>query len=409
MIEINRAPSISTPRWVLQLLGWRLRFYAHHTLKLVKRRWQIMLLMLILLSPASMPLAAQIHAIATPVRQIVTGENPLHSLSIWLIGMLLMSAWVAVQPQALTGGAAWHYLQSLAAVKRWATAVDLTLLLIADLPLLLPFLAFAISAPPSNRAENIALTSLLALQWLLYQHLLLRRSVAALIVAATSLAATLLLSHDAGRLPAIGLVSVGLVFGLTRNNPVSAWAGLKPPKLWPPKLNPRHKPLANLILINLLTLMQQGRWPQWMATTSYAASVVWFGLIWREIGLQTHVAIALLVTSLLLPLFKIAGWQTCLRNIRQPLLPMLASLNLSRRTLLIADIGVLETCFCLLAVPSVTALLSVVGCRGFWLLPLGCMSLILLLPIYAYGNPSRLLPKLSIAVVFLYAGYSSVF
>lgn len=405
---MNTAPGISRLRLLLQLLGWRLRFYANSTLKLVNRRWQILLLMLLTLSPASMPLAAQIQAVAAPVRQIVTGGNAIYSLNIWLIGLLLMSAWVTVQTEALLGGAAWRYMRTLPTVNKLATAVDLVLVLIADLPLLLPFLAYAISAAPSDRAENIVLASALALQWPLYQHLLLRRSTAALIVAAASLAAVMILCREGGQLLAIGLIAAGSIAGLTLNKRLPLWAGLKPPKSWLPTLNPRQRPFANLMRINLLALMQSSRWPKWAATAGYAGTVLWFGGVWREVGFQTPVAAALLIASLLPPLFQIAGLQTCLRTVRQPLLPMLASLGLSRRTLLIADMLVLATGFCLLAAPSVIALFSVAAWRGVLLLPLGCISLTLLLPLYAHGNPSRLLPKLSIAVTFLLAAWSVI-
>lgn len=405
---MNIAPGISSLRLLLQLLGWRLRFYANSTLKLVNRRWQILLLMLLTLSPASMPLAAQIQAVAAPVRQIVAGGNAIYSLNIWLIGLLLMSAWVTVQTEALLGGAAWRFMRTLPAVNKLATAVDLVLLLIADLPLLLPFLAYAISATPSDRVENIVLASALALQWPLYQHLLLRRSTAALIVAAASLAAVMILCREDGQLLAIGLIAAGSIAGLTLNKRLPLWTGLKPPKSWLPTLNPRQRPLANLMRINLLALMQSSRWPKWAATAGYAGTVLWFGGVWREVGFQAPVAAALLIASLLPPLFQIAGLQTCLRTGRQPLQPMLASLGLSRRTLLLADMLVLATGFCLLAAPSVIALFSVAAWRGVLLLPLGYISLTLLLPLYAHGNPSRLLPKLSIAVTFLLAAWSVI-
>lgn len=402
------AAGISSLRLLLQLLGWRLRFYANSTLKLVNRRWQILLLMLLTLSPASMPLAAQIQAVAAPVRQIVAGGNAIYSLNIWLIGLLLMSAWVTVQTEALLGGAAWRYMRTLPAVNKLATAVDLVLLLIADLPLLLPFLAYAISAAPSDRAENIVLVSALALQWPLYQHLLLRRSSAALIVAAATLAAILLLCREEGRLPAIGLITAGSLAGLMLNKHLPVWTGLKPPTSWLPKIKPQQRPLTNLIGMNLKALTQGSRWPQWATVIGYAAGIFWFASVWREVGFQTPVAAALLIASLLPPLFQIADWQTCLRTVRQPLLPLLASLGLSRRTLLIADMLVLETGFCLLAAPSVIALFSVATWRGVLLLPLGWVSLTLLLPLYAHGNPSRLLPKLSIAVTFLLAAWSVI-
>ena len=391
-------------RLPLQLLGWRLRFYADSTLKLLNRRWQILLLMLLTSAPASVPLAAQIQTIAAPVRLIVTGDSAIFSLNAWLILLLSMSAWVGVQAEALRGGAAWGYIRTLPTINKLETVVDLMVLLIADLPLLLPFLAYAISAPLPGRAENIVLASALALQWPLYQHLLLRRSAASLIVLAASLAAILALCRESGQLSAIGLVTAGSIAALTFSKRRMVWVGLNPPKPWRPKIN-EQQPFANLISMDLLTLMQGNRWPQWAAAAVYAAGIVWFGRIWREVGFQVPVAAGLLIASILPPLFQMAGLQTDLRTVRQPLQPMLASLGLSRRTWLIADMLVLESGFCLLVLPSVTALFAVAGWRSFWLLPLGCAFLMLLLPIYAHGNPGRLLPKLSVAVTFLYAAW----
>lgn len=137
---MSRPPPSESARSHLffRLLGWRLRHYADATLKLLLRRWQSVLFVLLVVSPAATPLAAQIDAVGTPIRKIVEGGSPAYALTAWLILSLLAIAWAAVQADALRGGAPWRYLRTLPRLSRFETGLDLTLLLIVDLPLLLP-------------------------------------------------------------------------------------------------------------------------------------------------------------------------------------------------------------------------------------------------------------------------------
>ena len=166
-------------RLFFQLLGWRLRFYAEATFKLLIRRWQISCFALFILSPADMPFSAQLQGLSKPVQYLLDGDD---AMPIWLALCALAAAWSSTQAETLRGGAPWLYLKTLPHIAPLEKKLDLWLLLIADLPLLLPFAAFILSrqyADIQSYSVDSLLAVALAAQLPVIQQLILRGSLPA--------------------------------------------------------------------------------------------------------------------------------------------------------------------------------------------------------------------------------------
>lgn len=159
------------------LCGWRLRHFALSTFRLLVRRWHATVFLLLLLSPADMPLAEQVQLLASPVLQMVQPGEAARGAGLW-VGMLLVAwSWSALQGQALAGGRAWTQLAAMPLPPRVLQRVDLTVLAIADLPLWLSFGAALVSlaaGPTPAAAQGVAVLAL-ACQIPVVQCLALRR------------------------------------------------------------------------------------------------------------------------------------------------------------------------------------------------------------------------------------------
>ena len=159
------------------LCRWRLRHFAAATFRLLARRWHATLFLLLLLSPADMPLAEQVQLVASPVLQMVDTNDAARGAGVWIAMLLLAWSWSSLQGQALAGGRAWTHLTSMPLPPRVLQAVDLTVVAVADLPLWLPFAAAILSLAGGRTpaAATIAAASALACQLPAVQSLALRR------------------------------------------------------------------------------------------------------------------------------------------------------------------------------------------------------------------------------------------
>ncbi|WP_020481346.1 hypothetical protein [Methylomonas sp. MK1] len=388
-----------------QLLGWRLRFYADASLKLLIRRWQIWCLLLFTLSPADMPFAAQIQVLSKPVEYLLCGSD---AMLAWLGVSMLAVAWTSVQADALRGGVPWNYLRSLPHIAALETNLDACLLLIADLPLLLPFIAYEFSRYYVNRSFDIdcLLAAALAVQLLLIQQGLLRGAkLYAFLTFAISLCALEIHSLESS-----GIVVAVMLLG----GPISA-AGLQ--TQWRKrividkpghrrrfaKLSPRYHPLANLILISLRSLVQHQELRASLPLLVYLGCIVWFGIIWQRIGLQTPVAIGLLLTSVIPLLLQTASLGITLHIGRKPLHALYASMGISQQCLLLADLLIVEALFSFLVLVPIVILHPILGIRSVLILPLGNIGLAALAWHYALDQTykPRILPKLMVSIWFL--------
>lgn len=388
-----------------RLLGWRLRFYADASLNLLIRRWQIWCLLLFSLSPADMPLAAQIQVLAKPVDYLLTGSE---TFPAWLGMSVLAAAWTSVQADALRGGAPWHYLRSLPHIGALETKLDACLLLIADLPLLLPFIAYEFSRYHAIRDfdADCLLAAALAAQLLLIQQGLLRgATLFAFLTFAISLCALEIHGIDGSGIAVAVLLLAG---------PVSAarlqtrWRKRivtdKPdPSRHFAKLSPHYRPFINLVLINLRSLLQHHELSAHLPLLIYLGTVVWFGNIWQRIGLQAPVATGLLLIGVVPLLLQTSSLEITLRIGRKPLQALYTSLGISQQHLLLADLLTLEALFTLLTLVPIAMLHPILGIRAVLILPVGNIGLAALTWLYALDQTHhpRIIPKLMVSIWFL--------
>lgn len=387
-----------------RLLAWRLRFYAEVTVKLLVRRWQMLLLTTLILSPASMPLAAQIQVLASPVDRLLAGAD---AAAIWIGFAGLAFAWSSLQGSALSGAEHWRYLSTQTGIRRWESGVDLAVLTIADLPLLLPFAAHQIELriSPSDLPFQAALAAGLALQLPLMQQRLLRgRNLAAWSIFVLSLATVQ--SIAAGLPAAVGLLN--LIAGPLAADRFAAFlsAALRPARReigWKRPALSSESAARNLLKLNLRALLQPGVLLARLPLLAYAGAIVWFGDHWRPLGLHDSVALWLLLASMVPLLWQCAGLMLILRRARLPMLPVLTSLGIRPRQLLLADLAVVQAVFLVLEPAALAMLLPILGPRAGILPILGAVALTGLACLYANSAAHRppLLSKLFAAAIFL--------
>ncbi|MEO7496110.1 MAG: hypothetical protein ABIT83_02860 [Massilia sp.] len=120
------------------LLRFRLRWYAVSTARVLLRRWQALLLAFGVLAAANSTLWSHLNSLATPLMLLLA---PGHGAA-WRFGYLLVLQavavmWALMQREQIGGGAFMRYAGSLPLSARYRRGVDLTVLLLADSPLLL--------------------------------------------------------------------------------------------------------------------------------------------------------------------------------------------------------------------------------------------------------------------------------
>ena len=155
-----------------RLCRWRLRHFRVTSLRLLERRWQNVLFMLFILSPALMPLSEQFYWLGRPVALMVTPGWDGLALGALVLVTLCAWLWTGLQAHALDGAGAWRHLRAMPLGASLALRVDLAVLVLADLPLLLPFVAAMFSLRGNPAA--LAIVGALALQLPLAQALWLR-------------------------------------------------------------------------------------------------------------------------------------------------------------------------------------------------------------------------------------------
>lgn len=128
------------------MLSYRLRWYGLKTARLLRRRWQAIFLALMLLSPAMMPAFAQSRVLGAPVLAPLAPDHGLVWRLAW-VHLLEVAGffWVLLQREAVGGGAFAGYLRSLPYPHWRKRAIDLTLMLVANTPILLPVLAATVA------------------------------------------------------------------------------------------------------------------------------------------------------------------------------------------------------------------------------------------------------------------------
>lgn len=160
------------------MLSYRLRWYALETGRLLRRRWQALVLALLLLSPMAMPVFAQTRLLGSPVMAPLMSEHGIlwrYACLHLLEGVAIL--WLLIQRQAVAGGPFAAYLRALPISRRRSRMHDLTVLMLANSPILLPLCAAAVAyaALPQRVSHYFYLADLLLIT-LAAQVLILARS-----------------------------------------------------------------------------------------------------------------------------------------------------------------------------------------------------------------------------------------
>ena len=127
------------------LLGYRLRWYAVSTGRLLLRHWQSTVLTLGVLSPAATPFLLQLKTLATPILTIFSVE---HSV-LWRFSYLILLQtigllWAGVQRNNIAGGEFMNYAATLPLSPNQCRRADLGVLLLANGLLFVPIISAAI-------------------------------------------------------------------------------------------------------------------------------------------------------------------------------------------------------------------------------------------------------------------------
>jgi hypothetical protein len=149
-----------------KLFWWRIRYFATETFRLILRRWQTTVFLLLLFAPALTPPILLLHYLGLPVLIIVETTDLINSAAWWLCIVLIAISWSTLQATALSGGSGWHYISRLLS-PRQIMVVNLRVLAVVDLPLLLPFFGAEIALfgrRDLSAIPDMAAVGLLALQ-----------------------------------------------------------------------------------------------------------------------------------------------------------------------------------------------------------------------------------------------------
>ncbi|MEJ2646163.1 MAG: hypothetical protein P8180_14815 [Gammaproteobacteria bacterium] len=147
----------------LTLLRCRLHWYALATGRLLARRWQTVVIVLGVLSPAAMPFVLQAKVLASPVTGLFApGHGVTWRWAHLMVLQLVALAWSGAQRETVAGGPFAAYIASLPISPTRQRTLDLALLAVADGALLVPVAtAVALFAAQPSRAFPIAATGVL--------------------------------------------------------------------------------------------------------------------------------------------------------------------------------------------------------------------------------------------------------
>ena len=145
------------------LVRWRMQYYVFATADALKRNSQIAILLILALGPMLMGLLA---AMGKPLFVLLNGSNITDTLMLWGGFIAVSLVWVVLQKNALMGGLANQYMQSLPVPIKQRLIVDFLVLLSTNAILFIPY-AIAILYSLTESISNMFLNIVLILLWML--------------------------------------------------------------------------------------------------------------------------------------------------------------------------------------------------------------------------------------------------
>jgi hypothetical protein len=399
--EVAPAPAAraSQRRLFATLYWWRLRHIAQAAYRLAMRRWQALLLLLLVFSPRDMPVLQQLRILSDPVLVLTSPGSPATVLTLWIVLLAIAQAWVHVQGEVLAGGPAWAFAQAQPLPPGLARRVDLAVLAVGDLPLFLPFIAALFVLPPASPAQRMlqaAAIVVAAAQLPLVQWLAPRRPAIAAVLAATQMAGLTCIAMGLSPMPFLAGTVAADLFALRRadapvspRGPRAALVRSRAPQL------PASAPMwLRLAWIDLRSLFE---WRRLLDRLSLLAPML---LPWvtREFlalsGVRPQVVTVVVVFTLMPLVFKVSSLAFELRRLHEPMRPLHASLGIPARLVRWVDAGVLLAIFLPAAMPLVMATWSSRPApAALAVLPCGALALLACVILNQRGDRGVFLPK----------------
>ena len=154
------------------LLQYRLRWYAIATARLLLRRWQMIVLVLGVLAPLADP-ADTVRTLGSLLLVVSDGRHGFLWRTSYFFGVQAFAClWVLLQREQIAGGKFSHFIASLPFETRTKRRVDLTVLMLASSPILVPVIG-ALMTIGTGRGTDQGLQLLQLLQLLLIVDILL--------------------------------------------------------------------------------------------------------------------------------------------------------------------------------------------------------------------------------------------
>lgn len=383
-----------------QLCRWRLAHFGATSFRLLERRWQNVLFLLFILSPALMPLSEQIYWLGRPVAVIAVSGGAL--LALGALGLVALCGWLwtGLQMHALDGANAWRHLCTMPLGTGMALRVDLVVLILADLPLWLPFAA----AMFSLRSNPAAMTTVaaLAIQLPLAQALIFRGRLRAANCLLFDAAGIVLHASGASAWLLTSMAACGagtaLVCLIRAPSHSVARARMVPHTL---RLKASRNSVLNLAAINLRHLFSFSQLTQHVRLLLCAT---WPLLLDQLLSLSQLDAPSSRTVLLLLAwppqIFNLAGLAVNLTVLHSPMQPIYRSLGVLQNQFHAASLLVLGTLLSLICLP-LADVLYVHGQSMFILLmfPIGAVALVMCAQLNINASTQVFLPKLVVVML----------
>ncbi len=385
------------------LLGWRLRHVASTGFRLLTRRSQGVVLLLMMASPRLMPLSEQVHIVGAPVSALLQPGAPVVTFGVWAMLLAAAALWSALQPGMLAGGNAWRHLRTLPLPSHLLDRVDFAVLAVMDLPLMLPFAAAAVTLlrAPGDAVPHATLMAiaLLAAQLPLTQLLVMRRSRWLPVALAGTILGLAAVVWGASTWVLNLCVAASSVAVLLAPNAPRPARRRPPPKPVPGlRLQRAQAPFAQLVRVDLRHLVDPGRGAAQAGLLAGVLLPVCLGGLLPRLGVRAEVIPPLLLILFLPLVFALAGRAFDLRRLHAGLLKLHASQGISPLALACAGL-VAVGALAIVSLLPLTAALTVAAhsWRALWLLPTGLAATLACARLNQRGDQGMFIPKLAIA------------
>ncbi|MBS0448646.1 MAG: hypothetical protein JSR59_22210 [Proteobacteria bacterium] len=383
------------------LFWWRLHYFAMATLQLLVRRWQASVFLLLMASPAMMPLVEQIHLLGAPVLTMVEPGHPRLSVSLWMLMLTVAWSWSALQASALTGGAAWQHLLSMPLPSGLTRRVDLAILAVTDVPLLLTFGAALVSLVIAGGWRQVpAAIAVVALasQLPLTQMLALQRSPRLIACLAGNFIGLAAAAVAGSPWLLVASIAIGSAASLA---PPSTLRAQRPrqrvvPLLLPAlRLSAQRRPAANLAAVDLRFLFGARRLSQHLGLLLCVLLPLVLHVFLTDAGVRPAVARFALILLLVPLVFHLAGLAFDLRLQHVPMMRLYAALDVRPRLVRSVDLLVLETAYVVFSLPLVATLcIRTASARALLVIPVGMLALGACAWLNHRGDSGVFMPKL---------------